>query len=331
MAYNARAIMKNLVYMAGVAALVLGGYSPASEGALLVVDGTGVATPADTERVGQEFLKTTSDMWFLLSGIGDKETADAAAPRFLELVQRVTELDELLSRLPMVSAEPVEESADSDEVHVVGMMDGVHLRILEAFEDLNTEFLGLCRVRCYGSERLRVAFQQAVASGMFSESDAELLSAPSLPLDEEETRRELVRLKRLAEPDRILLAVLEKVQDAESAHEAALRLSELSERLGMLQPESCVVDREFSDASSEPVREVLEPLEPLLWGIRSEIVRIAALPGYDSAPFDSFSDALDLVFERLGETHNACFESVFDASFRSDLDEAMHENATSSY
>lgn len=317
--------------MVGVAALALGAHAPATEGALLAVDNAGLASPSDTERVGQEFLKTTSDMWFLLSGIGDKESADAAAPRFLELVQRVEELDELLSRLPMVAVEPAGESDDPNEVHVVGMMDGVHLRILEAFEDLNTEFLGLCRLRCYGSERLRVAFQQAVASGMFNESDAELLAAPSRPLDEEETRMELVRLKRLAEPDRILLSVLEKVQDAETAREAALRLAELTERLGMLQPESYVANRDFADRSSELVREVLEPLEPLLWGIRSEIVRIAALPDYDTAPYDTFSDALDSVFEQLGETHNACFETVFDSSFRSDLDEAMHEKSTTSY
>lgn len=325
-------MMKKLVYLAGVAAMALGSYSPATDGALLVVDGTGVATPADTERVGHEFLKATSDMWFLLSGIGDKETADAAAPRFLELVQRVAELDELLSRLPMVPEEPdTEVATDSDEVHVVGMMNGVHLRILEAFEDLNAEFLGLCRVRCYGSERLRVAFQQAVGSGMFSEDDAELLQAPALPLDEEESRRELVRLKRLAEPDRMLLTVLESVQDASTAGAAAIRLLELTDRLAMLQPDSCVGNRDFADACAPAVQEVLAPLEPLLWGIRSEIVRIAALPGYDSAPYDSFSDALDSVFECLGTTHSACFESVFDASFRSDLDEAMHENATSSY
>lgn len=315
--------------MAGVASLALGAYSSASEGALLV-DGAAVASPADTERVGQEFLKTTSDMWFLLSGINNKADADQAAPRFLELVQRVAELDELLSRLPMVPVTDETEPENSDEVHVVGMMDGVHLRILEAFEDLNAEFLGLCRVRCYGSERLRVAFHQAVASGMFSEEDTDLLQAPPAPLDEEETRNELVRLRRLLVPDKALLETLELVQDAASAREAAVRLQELTNRLQSLTPESYMLNRTFADASAAAVREVTAPLEPLLWGIRSEIVRIASIPGYNTEPFDSFSDALDSMFESLGETHSFCFEHVFDASFRSDLDEAARENITSS-
>lgn len=315
--------------MAGAVSLALGAYSPANEGALLV-DGAAVATPADTERVGQEFLKTTSDMWFLLSGIGNKEEADSAAPRFLELVQRVAELDELLSRLPMVPDKVEETPEDADEVHVVGMMDGVHLRILEAFEDLNAEFLGLCRVRCYDSERLRVAFRQAVASGMFNEEDVDLLKTPPAPLDEEETRIELVRLKRLHTPDKALLEALELVQDAPTARKAAERLTELTERLQALLPESYIMNRSFAASSAADVREATEPLEPILWGIRSEIVRIAAIPGYNTEPFDSFSDALDSVFESLGETHGFCFESVFDASFRSDLDEASRTNMTSS-
>ena len=218
--------------MAGVASLALGAYAPATDGALLV-DEVAEASPSDTERVGQEFLKTTSDMWFLLSGIRDKEEADKAAPRFLELVQRIAELDELLSHLPMVPTADVQEE-DSETVHVVGMMDGVHLRILEAFEDLNAEFLGLCRVRCYGSVRLRVAFRQAVASGMFNEDDVELLQTPPAPLDEKEMRHELVRLKRLLVPDRALLETLELVKDEDSAREAVTRLRELTVRLQAL-------------------------------------------------------------------------------------------------
>ena len=314
--------------MAGVASLALGAYAPATDGALLV-DEVAEASPSDTERVGQEFLKTTSDMWFLLSGIRDKEEADKAAPRFLELVQRIAELDELLSRLPMVPTADVQEE-DSETVHVVGMMDGVHLRILEAFEDLNAEFLGLCRVRCYGSERLRVAFRQAVASGMFNEDDVELLQTPPAPLDEKEMRHELVRLKRLLVPDRALLETLELVKDEDSAREAVTRLRELTVRLQALIPESCIFNRDFDASADAALQDTIAPLEPLLWGIRSEIVRIAAIPGYNTEPFDGFSDALDSMFESLGETHSFCFESVFDASFRSDLEEAARENTANS-
>lgn len=315
--------------MAGVASLALGTYSPASGGALSV-DGAAVATPADTERVGLEFLKATSDMWFLLSGIGNKEEADLAAPRFLELVQRIMELDELLSRLPMVPVVDTSVDAESDAVHVVGMMDGVHLRILEAFEDLNTEFLGLCRQRCYHSERLRVAFCQAVASGMFSEEDVELLQSPPAPLDAEESRHEIVRLKRLVNPVRALLESLELVQDVESADKAAERLMVLTERLQKLMPETYQLNRTFADMTEPAVQEAIAPLIPLLWGIRSEIVRIASLPGYNTEPYNTFADALDSAFESLGETHGFCFENVFDASFRSDLDDAVRENATTS-
>ena len=315
--------------MAGVASLALGTYSPATEGALLV-DGAAVASSADTERVGQEFLKATSDMWFLLSGISNKEEADLAAPRFLELVQRIMELDELLSRLPMVPVADTSAGEESDEVRVVGMMGGIHLRILEAFEDLNAEFLGLCRQHCYHSERLRVAFRQAVASGMFNEEDAELLQLPPAPLDAEEARLEIVRLKRLENPDRAFLETLELVQDVESADKAAERLRVLADRLQKLIPEGYQLNRTFADMSEPEVQEVVAPLLPLLWGIRSEIVRIAALPDYNTEPFDSFSDALDSAFESLGETHGFCFENVLDASFRSDLDDAVRENVTTS-
>lgn len=59
-------------------------------------------------------------------------------------------------------------------------------------------------------------------------------------------------------------------------------------------------------------------------------MRIASLPGYDEMPYDNFSDALDRVYENLANSHSTWFEDVFDASFRSDLDEALHENVTTS-
>lgn len=86
----------------------------------------------------------------------------------------------------------------------------------------------------------------------------------------------------------------------------------------------------FPSEMQPHAQDILAPLEPILWAIRSEIVRIAALPGYEAETYDDFSVALDVVFESLAATHACMFDSVFDASFRSDLDNALRENSISS-
>lgn len=325
--------------MAGVtAAVTLGAYAPAEESVVEAVSAETPAPMSESDQVAQQFLQASSELWFLLSSINDRTDADRSAERFLKLVHRIFELDEKLSRLS-VSSEPQESTVEepgevveveevSDAVPVVGMINSSYVRILEAFDDLNAEFTDLCRVRCYGSTRLRTAFRQAVAAGMFNETDLEMLQDPPLPLTEEESRRELVRLRRLVEPNRVLLSTLEQVKDADSARHAVQNLDVLTKRLQQLLPEGGVVHRSFADSSAQSVKEVMQPLEPLLWNIRSEIVRIAALPDYDTAPFDAFSDALDVVFEQLSEVHHAQFEDVFDASFRSDLEDAIQCSRT---
>jgi hypothetical protein len=90
------------------------------------------------------------------------------------------------------------------------------------------------------------------------------------------------------------------------------------------------MNRDFAPRNQSVAREVLAPIEPILWAIRSEIVRIAALPGYEAETYDAFSDALDRVFECLAATHCNIFDSIFDSSFRCDLDNALQENAVSS-
>lgn len=82
----------------------------------------------------------------------------------------------------------------------------------------------------------------------------------------------------------------------------------------------------FADERAESVRAAIEPLRQALWGIRNEIVRLAALPGYSEAKFDEFSEQLDKVYDALEATHSLWFEDVFDASFRSDLEDAYREN-----
>ncbi len=272
---------------------------------------------AGEKGVGQEILRLTSEMWFLLSGIRDKADADAAAPRFTALVEQASHMGEKL----------YDESSHAQELEALEML---HYCIAEAYEDLSYEFDSLCRARCYGSQSLLTAFHKAVGAGLFNDEELPLLEMIRPPLTESETRNELVRLKRLVEPDRAVLRILSEVKDARSARQAADELSLQTARLQLLLPESRVANRSFADASRASVRAAFEPLEPLLWGIRNEIVRIASLPGYEGESFDTFSDALESMFESLGKTHSEWFKDVFDASFRTDLDDALQENATTS-
>lgn len=315
--------MRKWLYMAGLS-LALGSMTPGLAYDVVELSSDDAPTSSDNseyQRLSQQFLSTTSEMWFLLSGIASKESADAAAPRFTELVKLTFELDNKLSAMPIL---PV------GEAECAGMLDGMQLRILETLDDMHVEFVSLCRAHCYGSEPLTRAFEDAVRLGMFSEEEVEELHEPGAPLSEDEARLELVRLQRLAEPDRAVFNVLVAVQDEVTAAQAATELTRLSQRLKSLLPEAKVMNREFAPQNMARAQEVLAPIEPVLWAIRSEIVRIAALPGYEAETYDDFSDALDRVFECLAAAHCNIFDSIFDASFRSDLDNALQENAVSS-
>lgn len=313
--------MRKLLYMAGLS-LALGNMTPAQAMTVVELDEPEPITEESDEAraIGQEFLRTASEMWFLLSGVSSKQDADKAAKRFSELVKLTFELDNRLSAMPLVAP----------EAECVGMMDNVQLRILETMDDLHVEFQSLCRAHCYGSKALVKAFEQAIELGMFAEDDRELLREPGAPFTEAEAQAEMVRLNRLAEPDRAVLDVLVEVQDEKDANKAVSKLTSLSLRFKALMPAEELANRDFSPATAAAAQEVLAPLEPILWAIRSEIVRIAALPGYEAETYDDFSVALDLVFESLCATHAELFDSVFDASFRTDLDNALRENSISS-
>lgn len=283
-----------------------------------------ISPDATADEVGTTFLQTTSDLWFLLSGIRDKDDADRAADRFTELVKKVFALDDRFSEMSMSGTPPM------DDDDCAGQLDDMQVRILESFEDLNSEFTSLCRVHCYGSRKLSEAFQVAVSAGMFVEDEMVLLQDVQGPLSEEETRQELVRLKRLVEPDRAVLDVLEKVKDAVSAGKAVPELSRLSQRLRTLLPDTDLSNRAIPESDVAAVQDAYTPIEPLLWGIRNELVRIAGLPGYETEPYDEFSSALETVFDNLGKAHSSHFEAVFDACFRDDMDAAVQEKATTS-
>lgn len=296
-------------------------------------EGTGAGMNPQ-EAIFRDFLQAVSDLWFVLSGIRNTADADAAAPHFTESVHRICVLDEKLSRTSTETGLPVEVEADVTEdeasAEVANTLDSLQLRILEAFDEVNSEFLSLCRVHCYGSRKLESAFAEAVETGMFSEEALAMMQAQEQPISDLETEQELARRQNLEAPDRAVLSVLQQVKDAASAQRAVAALKQLSGRLRLLIPERVLDDRAFSEAARARARAAYEPISPLLWGIRTELVRIASLPGYDTESYDTFSDALNNVFEDIGATHSEWFDDVFDASFRADMDDALQENASSS-
>lgn len=267
--------------------------------------------------VGTQLLRVTNEMWFLLSGVVDKPTADAAAAHFKELSEKSSQMSAKLF------------DANSQAIDIEALDQDTY-RLAEAYEDLSYEFESLCRARCYGSTSLISAFLAAMRLGVFSDDSEEFLENAPLILNEDAVKAEIKRLQRMEKPDQELLQVLVKVQDARTATEEVAALHRLEAAYSANLPEIRLRTGNFPEKSRAELRETCSVLEPLLWKIRNEIVRIVSLPGYDDEAFDAFSDALDIIFDRLSDTHAECFDQVFDASFRSDLDDALHENITSS-
>lgn len=287
--------------------------------ALLPVQGAEAQAPAaDAASAGVRLLTITHEMWYLLSGVVDKASADAAAPRFRELVIQSGEMSEKL----------FDEDSQAQDVEV--LEQDTTYRFAETYEDLSFEFESLCRARCFGSTQLISAFLEGMRLGVFSDDGAEQLRMTSIVLSDKEALSEIARLKNLEVPDREILRILSTVKDSGSAGLAAAELSAMVNRLRRYLPENRFQVGNFPEKKRAALARACGALEPLLWKIRCEIVRIVSLPGYDDDRFDSFSDALDSVFESLSDTHSECFDGIFDESFRSDLDDALHESITSS-
>lgn len=267
-------------------------------------------------QVGRDLLQTTNDLWMLLSGISDRETADKGALPFTKLATRLIELDTELTSACM--DHEVLVSPESEQ-----LMD---LRIGYAFEELVDEFNSICCARCYGSPSLTRAFRAAIETGFFPEDSLSYLEEPAKPYNAKEEGIELARLRNLLEPDQEVLATLTEVKDPKSAEQAVGKLRKLSSALTKLVPPRTYLNRNFADGSSPNVVATRVPLERLLWNIRAELVRIAGLPGYEAAPYDKFSDVLNTVFDGLSKTHTTWFNDVFDSSFRSDIAEALEES-----
>ncbi len=270
-----------------------------------------VAENSESEGAAAQLLRVTNEMWLLLSGVVNTETAEKIAPRFLELAKE--------------SANLSDQMFDGDARALdLEALDRDAYRIAESYDELSQEFISLCHARCYGSPQLMEAFLRAMDLGVFSDEERENLSTSTRTLSEQEAARELQRLDRMKASDNELLELLVRVKDAPTAEKVAPKLTELAQRAMKGSPPLRLRLANFPRACRESLKVVCRELDPLLWRIRNEIVRIVALPGYDSEQFDAFSDALDSVYESLSKTHTECFEDVFDASFRTDLDDALH-------
>ena len=272
---------------------------------------------SESEQLGAQLFRVTHDMWLLLSGVVDRSTADAAAERFRQLAEQSAGLSDRLFD-------------DESKALDLESLDQNTYRIAEAYEDVSYEFDSLCRTHCYGSPALISAFLGAMRLGVFSDDSAEFLKMSSMLLKDHEADAELKRLSALIEPDSELLRVLSRVADEKAASAAVPSLREITLNLRRMLPSLHLSSCNFKQKHHARLEKICRALEPLLWKIRTEIVRIVSLPGYDNEQFDDFSDALDSVFESLGDTHAECFDSVFDASFRSDLDDALHGDPTNS-
>ncbi len=266
-------------------------------------------------RTAHELLTVCNDMWIVLSGVSDKKSADAAAPEFRSLMDKAQEVSEKLY---------CEAGQD------LTIIAELHDKLAESLDELTLEFESICELRCYTSSALKKEFIYAVEAGMFAEDCLVMLAEPLPVMTEAEMRGELLRFTRLEEHDRAILEALRMVQDAASSLDAAKRLQLSTAQLNALAPAKALAERRFSQASRSKVRCAYSPIEPILWAIRTEIVRIAGLPGYHGKDFDCFSHALENMFLSLCVTHSHFIEEVFDDSFHTDLDEALRENATTS-
>lgn len=278
-----------------------------------------VASQPDRQNGGGpagQLLRVTNEMWLLLSGVVNQETAENAAARFAKLAKE--------------SASLSDKMFDGDARALdVEALDRDAYRIAESYDELSQEFSSLCHARCYGSPQLMRAFLLAMDLGVFSDDERENLNTSTRMLSEQEAEQELARLGKMVTSDTELFELLARVQDASSAMKAAPQLTALAQRTLEGCPAQRLTADNFSRQKRDSLQQVCRQLEPLLWRIRNEIVRIVGLPGYDSEQFDVFSDALDSVYESLSKTHSECFEEVFDASFRTDLDDALHEGPSS--
>ncbi len=255
-------------------------------------------------------------MWLLLSGIRNKQEADAAAAKFTQLHRELVTLDQSLS---------LHEDAMKQTVIGNDELEYLSERIISSYQILDSEFDSLNQAYCLGSGDLSIAFQMAIKQGFFIPSKRVGPHMGLAPLKAAEARIELERMEKLLAPDKAILDCLCSVKDGITALQNAQALHPHIRELHKLRPAPEHINRAFPAPSNPRYQECYYPIERLLWGIRNEYVRIVAIQGYESADFDLLSSTLDELYLSIEETHPAWFAGIFDDSFLSDMDAAYRE------
>ncbi len=276
-----------------------------SQGAPAVDSSSSTEQPkeqADPLRLARASSDAMNAQLALLQGIKDKATADAAAPGLLEETEKLNEVTRTLAALDF-------EGLSYDEEAYMELVP----QIFAASEDVNEEFARLEKADWYGSEALKHAVEEANAP-VFSDEEASR-DEPSRPLTPEQEEAELERMRALVALDGELLATLKNISSATTASAAVPALRAYVAKLEKRKPDPETVDGYFEDADAPGVVGAFRPVRDKLELIRTELLRIVGLDGFQTKAFDPFNDAMDDVFRLLEETHDFWYGDIFDENF----------------
>ncbi len=257
--------------------------------------------------------KQSTTLWTLIAGIRSREDADKNVAIFREISAELAQLDIELSEIEL-----------SEEG--TGILDPeLSLRILQAYSNLDAEFSSLYQANCLDSKAMQIAVTDALRAGFFDASRLPSPESEHIQLNDQEAKVELNRMRNLLEPDSHILRDLSCVNGPETALPAKQRLKPNIQALHKLSPKGNMLKRRFKDTEDEQYRSIYLSIERILWDIRSEYVRIAALPHHETENFRDLSNSLDELYLSLEETHQLWFSIIFDDSFLSDMDNAFEE------
>ncbi len=265
------------------------------------------------ESVSRDIFLGTQKLWILLSQIDSKKEADAAAKEFLDLTRELIRLDMLLSDIE-------QQNPDAEDS---GLTDS----IVEGYRAVDAEFISLYKVRCFGSEELYQAFEDLKGTNFFNTSTLPS-NHPVLPkLNANEEQSELARLKQLIAPDTAILKHLSLIDSSKSADIQCRAIIPHLQKLETLRPPTRYLYRYFTRTNGKHYSSTQMHLQRLLWDMRTEYVRIAALPlNPEEDSHELLAHTLDELYYNLEVTHHYWFKVVFDNSFILDMDAAFRES-----
>ncbi len=267
----------------------------------------------EAEATGRRIFIGTQKLWLLLSPIDSKAEADAATAEFRALTRELIRLDIELSGFEYTHPDAIDVELNQN--------------IIEAYRNIDVEFASLYRARCFGSTSLYQAFEDLKGTNFF---DTSMLppNQPVLPkLNAREENIELTRLKRLIAPDTAILDHLSQIADTQSAGSQCRAIKPYLQKLDTLRPDTKYLYRYFSNTKDKDFHATQAEIQRLLWNMRTEYVRIAALPIHpEEESHELLAHTLDELYYNLEVTHHYWFNVVFDSSFLLDMDEAFRQS-----